>query len=152
MLSVLFVRALIVVTMLIVFAAVLGGLLLLLQRPWWPSVVFQTGQRPRAYVPWLIGTFATIAILGYVIFDAAGLATGSLLWFIFAPAVIVPRATKTAWKSDNEDQREGALAVRNRVRLAAGEPELDGTECWNQYVLDRARAERQAEYQPPGAG
>lgn len=152
MLSAMFIRAVIVASMLVALAAILGGLLLLLQRPWWPSVVFQTGQRPRAYAPWLIGTFVAVAAFGYTFLGGAGLAMATLLWFIFAPAVIVPRATKAAWKSDNEDQREGALAVRNRARLAAGEPELDGTECWNQYVLDRARAERQAEYQPPGAG
>lgn len=152
MLSAMFIRAVIVVSMLLAVAAILGVLVLLLQRPWWPSVVFQTGQRPRAYAPWLIGTFAAVAVLGYTFLGGAGLAMATLLWFILAPAVIVPRATKAAWNADTEEQRVSALAVRNRVRLAARESELDGTECWNQYVLDRARAERQAEYQPPGAG
>ena len=93
-----------------------------------------------------------VAVFGYTFLDEAGLAMATLLWFILAPAVIVPRATKAAWNADTEEQRKAALAVRNRVRLAARQPKLDGTGCWNQYVLDRARAERQAEYQPPGAG
>ncbi|MEL0210901.1 MAG: hypothetical protein VW891_10020, partial [Novosphingobium sp.] len=91
-------------------------------------------------------------MLGYTFLGGAGLAVATLLWFILAPAVIVPRATKAAWNADTEEQRTAALAVRNRVRLAARQSKLDGTECWNQYVLDRARAERQAEYQPPGGG
>lgn len=144
------IRGGIMILVLIILLALLGGLTLLVRRPWWPSVIFQTGQRPRIYVPWLIGSFAVPAIVGAAIFGPAGLAIMTLLWFAFAPPFIGPRGTKASWDSDKPEERAEALAVRNRIRSALGETDLDGKTYWNQYVLDRARAIRQAKYRPPG--
>jgi hypothetical protein len=133
-----------------VTAGMLTSLVFLLRRPWWPTLIFQTGLRPREYVPWQAGTFAGFAIFGYALLGNAGFTLMTLVWFVFAPAIVVPRATRRIWAADSEDDRAAALAIRNRMRAAAGEAELDGSNFWSQYVLDRARADRQAQYRPPG--
>ncbi|HEX7855064.1 MAG TPA: hypothetical protein VF503_15350 [Sphingobium sp.] len=144
-------RGITIFIVLLIVLGTIGTLVLLLNGPWWPSVMFQAGQRPQIYRSWLFWTGGTAIVLGYIAFGTAGVAMATTIWIIFAPRFIVARATKTAWKADEPPKRAAALAVRNRIRRGANEAEYAGSECWDQYVLDSARAERQARYQPPGS-
>lgn len=144
------VRGLVMAILLMVVFCIAGVYWLLYTRPWWPSLLYQAVQHPGSYIPWLSATLIASDVLGYSVCGAAGLWCANLLWVLVAPSIIVPRIAQKVWKDDTPETRDAALAVRNRIRASAGQAPLDGSQCWNQYVLDTARAERQAQYRAPG--
>ena len=144
-------RSIAIVIILAALLAIVVGTSAMMRGPWWPSVIFQTGQRPKIYWRWLVGTFAVTAFVGFVSLGAPGMAITTLLWLLMAPRIIGPRATAAAWREDSPEQREGARAVRNRIRRANEQAEIAEGVQWPEYVLDRARAEMQARYRPPGS-
>lgn len=138
---------------LVIIAALLAAALLIVRRPWWPSVVFQLGQRPWIFIDWLGGSFVALTMVLASLGGAAGMALATLLWLIAAPGVIGPIATKAAWKRDtaaNPKADESAREVRNRVRRREMRAEVSEGDFWPEYLLDRWRAEMQARYRPPG--
>lgn len=130
--------------------AIVAVTTVIVRGPWWPTVLFQAGQRPRL-VFWPLGlTYVVFTGVRFLPFGAPGLSAASLAWLFLAPQITSWWATRQAWTADDEHKRESARAVRNRLRDRIGEPEQPVGISWPQYIVDVARAERQAKYEPPG--
>lgn len=127
-------------------------LIWLARRPWWPSLVFQIRYRPevvvrRLWVLFLAGVLVFATLFGIIF----GLYAAIIVWILFAPGLVAPRAARAAWQRDNLETRAEARAVRNRLRERLGEPELPDDQPWPQYIIDVALARKQRAYRPPGA-
>lgn len=142
-------RLALIVAFLVAIGGVVLGLTWILGGPWWPTVAFQAGQRGKAVHGLLWKSFLVAVVPSTLMIGASGLASGVLLWVIFAPRWIGQHASANAWNDDEDqpDLRHRALEVRNRRNELLGQPALDGAASWPEYIIDAAKAERQRIYQ-----
>lgn len=131
-------------------AGVVAATLFVLRGPWWPTVLYQAGQRPRSVYWPLFLSFVALTTVGFLPFGNAGLSAAALIWLFAAPRFAGWWATRRAWANDPLVTQEAARTVRNRIRERSGEPEQPEGQSWPEYIVDVARAERQAKYEPPG--
>jgi hypothetical protein len=119
---------------------------------WWPECAFQLIARPKLGL-WrasavLIGSAALLVL---ALPPGLGLPLTPLVWLTIAPHLAAAWTTRAAWKSDPLETRLKAARVRNRLLERRGEDaRVSADQLWAEYVIDEARAARQANYRPPG--
>ena len=142
---------------LIAFCAVLLLVLLatygIMRLRWWPECAFQVTVRPTIGM-WRI---AVVLIAAGVVLVLAlplpvGLPLTPLVWLTVAPHLAAVWINRAAWKADALETRRRAARVRNRLLERRGEDKRVSVHAlWAEYVIDEARAARQARYRPPGS-
>lgn len=138
-----------------IFAVLLIGLSLLLRRwvswSWWPSLLFQAGQRPAVAQKWLLISFLVPSLPLFMLLGGGGLAIGVLGWILGAPAFVGRRIARAAWAEDDNATHEQARELRNEINQRRGLPDLPSPDGpWRYYVIDAALTKRRARYRPPG--
>lgn len=119
---------------------------------WWPECAFQLIARPKLGLWRTIAVLiASAALLVLILPPGLGLPLTPLVWLTLAPHLAAAWTTRAAWKSDSLDTKSKAARVRNRLLERRGEEtRVSPDQVWPEYVIDEARAARQAKYRPPG--
>lgn len=120
---------------------------------WWPTTVVQFHYRRRRSLYALARTGMAVSILVMAL-GVTGCKLGILVFLLFAPRYISRYVRLKAWQDDDDDTRDAARTIRNRLRGGLEEPPIaDGEGPWREYVNDVVRARRDRVYQSsrPGA-
>lgn len=99
---------------------------------------------------WALAQAIAIATTPTLIMGVQGAALGALLFFLIGPKYVNWRVRLGAWHDDDNATKDGARAIRNRLRdrqEIAPLPAAAGP--WLEYVNDVVRARREEGYKPP---
>lgn len=92
---------------------------------------------------------AVCAAITTVFFDVEDLAAAFGLWLLIFPLPVYWAVNLWCWKTDSEQRRTDALALRQELAKRMEVKCPDGSKPWGQYLLDAEMARRRSKYDPP---
>lgn len=117
--------------------------------PWWPTTVVQNGYRRRRSC-WALLQALAISTTPIIILGADSAGFGAVLFLLFGPKYVNWRVRRGAWRDDDDDTRQRAREIRNRLRDRQEEQLVaEDAGPWPEYVNDVVRAQRERRYEPP---